>query len=86
MSKTVNPIHWESLDHGPAKVIDLRTLPEEVKVGIIHVALRIAVRVNNGSYDEVPEGSEAEEALGDLSLAVEAVRPHMHPVDLVPAL
>ena len=84
MSTTVNPIHWESFDHGPAKVIDLRTLPEDVKVRIINAALRIAVRVNNGSYDEVPEGSEAEEALGDLSLAVEAVRPYMHVVNLVP--
>lgn len=85
-----NPIHWECYvtkpgkPEGTATVVDLRTLPEDVKVSIIQAALNVGFRFNNGEYENMKEGSAEEDALVDLVVSVEAVREHMHSVNLVP--
>ncbi len=84
MNTPSSPIHWECYSNEPARVVDLRTLPEQVKVEIIQAALNVGFRVNNGQLDAVAEGSEEEKALNDLAISVEAVREHMHAVNLVP--
>lgn len=84
MSNETSPIHWECYSNEPARVVDLRTLPEQVKVEIIKAALNVGFRVNNGQFDTVAEGSEEDEALNDLAISVDAVRSHMHSVNLVP--
>lgn len=84
MTTPASPIHWECYSNEPARVVDLRTLPEQVKVEIIKTALNVGFRVNNGQFDTVAEGSEEDEALNDLAISVEAVREHMHGVNLVP--
>lgn len=84
MNTPANPIHWECYSNEPARVVDLRTLPEQVKVEIIKAALNVGFRVNNGQFDAVAEGSEEEAALNDLAVSVEAVRGHMHAVNLMP--
>ncbi|MCT6720034.1 hypothetical protein [Acidovorax sp. K2F] len=84
MNTPASPIHWECYSKEPARVVDLRTLPEQVKVEIIKAALNVGFRVNNGQFDAVAEGSEEEEALNELAISVEAVREHMHAVNLMP--
>lgn len=84
MNTPASPIHWECYANESARVVDLRTLPEQVKVEIIKAALSVGFRVNNGQFDAVAEGSEEDEALNDLAISVEAVRKHMHPVNLMP--
>ncbi|MFT3815464.1 MAG: hypothetical protein QM740_19150 [Acidovorax sp.] len=84
MSTETSPIHWECYQSEAARVVDLRTLPEQVKVKIIQAALNVGFRVNNGEYEGVQEGSEEADALHDLATSVEAVRAHMHPVNLMP--
>ena len=83
----MNPIHWECSIHPPenAKVIDLRTLPEEIKVSIIQAALNVSLRFNNFDFVGVEEDSEEEDALSNLSKCVDAIRPFMHEASLVPS-
>ena len=84
-----NPIHWECYlkepgkPAGTARVVDLRTIPEDVKVSIIQAALNVSFRFNNGEY-EVEEGSEEEKALEKLTMSVDPVSRHMHAVNLIP--
>lgn len=88
MKSALTPIHWECSVVGMgkpsenARVIDLRTLPEEVKVAIIYAALNVSARYSNGQFDAVQEDSEEDAALADLVCTVEAIRPHMHEVAL----
>lgn len=84
-----NPIHWECYlkepgkPDGAARVVDLRTLPEDVKVSIIQAALNVSFRFKNGEY-EVEEDSEEEEALEKLAMSTDSVSQHMHSVNLIP--
>ncbi|MGC3984797.1 MAG: hypothetical protein QM777_08765 [Pseudorhodoferax sp.] len=82
--KPINPIYWESIAHQHAKVVDLRTLPEDTKVKIIKAALTVAYYYDNGEYCDLPEGSEQEKALEAMVDAVGTVSLHMHEVSLVP--
>lgn len=88
MKSALTPIHWEcyAAENGKpsenARIIDLRTLPEEVKVAIIQAALNVSFRFSNGQFDSVQEDSEEDVALADLACAVESIRPHMHDVAL----
>jgi hypothetical protein len=87
MKSALSPIHWECslVENGKpsenARVVDLRTLPEEIKIAIIQAALNVGFRYHNGEY-ETEEDSEEDAALADLACAVEAIRPHMHDVAL----
>lgn len=86
MSKPINPIHWECFvtePPSPARVVDLRTLPEEIKVPIIQAALNVAYRHDNGDFN-VEEDSEESDALTELAAAVDGVRKHMFQVNLTP--
>ena len=89
MNKPINPIHWECYVTEPgkpvekAKILDLRTLPEEVKVPIIQAALNVALRYDNGDY-ALEEDTEENDAMAELAAAVERVRHHMFQVDLTP--
>lgn len=84
---TFDPIHWECYLTEPgrgtetARVVDLRTLPEGVKVAIIQAALQVAFRYHNGEYD-VEEDSEENDALHELAVSTSHVRDHMHAVNL----
>lgn len=84
MTTPASPIHWECYQNDAARVVDLRTLPEQVKVEIIQAALNVSFRLNNGQFDAVAEGSEEEEALNELAISVDGVRAHMHAVNLMP--
>lgn len=84
MSTETSPIHWECYQKEAARVVDLRTLPEQVKVEIIQAALNVGFRFINGQFDAIAEGSEEEVALNDLAVSVGAVRDHMHSVNLMP--
>lgn len=87
MKTAVNPIHWECYVTEPgqpvekAKVVDLRTLPEEVKCAVLQAALQVGFRYHNGEYD-VDEDSEENEALVELTEAVDLVREYMYEVNL----
>ena len=80
----MNPIHWECSIHPPenAKVIDLRTLPEEVKVAIIKSAIEIGYRYHNGEYGDLTQDSNEDAALAALTESVERIDAYMHPVKL----
>lgn len=80
----INPIHWQCYTGEPAKVVDLRTLPEGVTVAIIQAALNVSFRYNNGQLDVAEEDAETVEALNDLAVAAGAISLHMHEVSLVP--
>lgn len=84
MNTPISPIHWERYGDKPAKVVDLRTLPEDVKVEIIQAALNVAFRHDNGELYEVRVGSPNEKALDHLADKVAAISLHMHEVNLVP--
>lgn len=62
-------------------VVDLRTLPEDVKLNIIQAALGVAFHYGNGSYD-VDEGTDGGIFLENLADATDAIEMHMHPVEL----
>lgn len=79
-----SPIHWEKYDDQHVKVVDVRTLPEDVKVGIIQAALHVAFRYNNGQLDVIEEDPETDRALNDLACAVGRVTSHMHEINPVP--
>jgi len=87
-----SPIHWEcyvvkpGVPEGTANVVDLRTLPEEVKVAIIQAAINVGFRFGNGQFDDLQENSEEEDALAELASAVDEIRPHMHSVNLIPSV
>lgn len=88
MKKAANPIHWECYVTQPgrpaekAKVVDLRTLPEDVKVAILQAALHVGERYDSGDFEGVEEGSEDACALEALAVSARAVRQHMHEVNL----
>ena len=85
-----NPIHWECYVTEPGKpggtatVVDLRTLPEDIKVAIIQAALNVGFRFGGGQFDDLEEDSEEESALVELASAVDLIRPHMHSVNPIP--
>lgn len=84
MNTPISPIHWECCRNEPAKVVDLRTVPEDIKVAIMQAALNVSFRYSNGQLDMVEEDSDTDQALSQLAIAAEQIRPHMHEVSLVP--
>lgn len=84
MSKPINPIHWERYGSQPAKIIDLRTLPEDVKVQIIQAALNVTFHYDSGELFDLEIGSTGDDALESLSDHVAAISLHMHEVNLIP--
>lgn len=92
MKTAVNPIHWECYVTEPgkptekAKVVDLRALPEEVKVSILQAALHVGERYDSGDFEGVEEGSDDAGALEALAVSARAVRHYMHEVNLTTRL
>ena len=85
MSNSINPIYWERTGDNPVQIVDLRTLPEDVKVAVIQAAIRVASEFNSGTCDALTQGSEADKAIANLTEVVENVSQFMHEIpSLVP--
>ncbi len=85
MSLTVNPIHWERTGNEPVQVVDLRTLPEDVKVALMQAAIRVGIDYNGGVFDAVPESSKADIALAEVAAQADNISQFMHEVpSLIP--
>lgn len=82
-SLPITPIYWERTGEEPVRIVDLRTLPEDVKVAIISAAMRVTRLYENGQLDGISEGSNEEESLDWLAEEVAAVTQHMHEVPLL---
>lgn len=78
-----SPIYWERYGDQCAKVVDLRMLPDDVKVAILHAAIQAVAHWGEGDI-EAPELSDAEATMEALVAAVGQVQLHMHPTLLVP--
>lgn len=80
MTATINPIHWERRGDGPMQVIDLHTLPEDVKVALMKAAIRISFDVEAGSVSADASSDIAEEGLDELVAVVNNMSQFMHEV------
>lgn len=80
MSNRINPIHWERRDGEPTQAVDLRTLPEDVKVAIMKAAIRVAVDVEAGAVTTVDSSDLAEEGLDELVDVINNMSQFMHEV------
>lgn len=58
-------------------VLDVRTLPEEVKCEIMMAAFVVATHYGNGDID-IPNGEEAVAAFNALQKATDRIDAHMH--------
>lgn len=79
----ISPIHWERYGDKPAKVVDVRTLPEDVKVAIIKAAIAVTFRYENGEYS-TEEDTPQDDTIAWLAEKVGSIAQHMHEVSLVP--
>lgn len=85
MSTQINPIYWERTNREPVQVIDVRTLPEDVKTAIIIAAATVAHDFRAHQFDDLPKDSTGHESLSELSAVVENMHSFMHEVHtLVP--
>lgn len=80
-----SPIYWEQSGECPVKVVDVRTLPENVKVAIIQAAIRVGALHEGCAFETIAEGTEQHDALASLAKATAAIGAYMHSVrSLVP--
>jgi hypothetical protein len=85
VSNRINPIHWERTGNNPVQVVDLRTLPEDVKVALMQAAIRVGINYNGGAYDSIAEDSQQDIALAEVAAQIENISTFMHEVpSLVP--
>lgn len=81
----MNPIYTISTHDSAGKkmhAIDLRSLPEDVKINIIKAALGVVFHYKNGSYG-VDEDTSGGALMDDLAKTTDAIEAFMHEVALV---
>ncbi|MFN9476393.1 hypothetical protein [Acidovorax sp.] len=86
MSTPINPIYWERTGKEPVQVIDVRTLPEDVKTAIILAATSVAKEFDAGVLAALGLGRHELASLTELSEVVANMHSFMHELPgLVPA-
>lgn len=78
MSNRINPIYWERTGKEPVQVIDVRTLPEDVKTAIILAATNVAKEFDAGVFAALQLDSQQIDSLTELSEVVENMHSFMH--------
>lgn len=84
MSKPINPIHWERYGNERLRFVDLRTIPEDLKVEILQAALDVAGLHDNGELYDLRVNSPEADVLEKLASRVSHISQFMHEVDITP--
>lgn len=84
MKTPANPIHWERYGNERLRFVDLRTIPEDLKVEILQAALDVAGLHDNGELYDLQVNSSEAYALELLASRVSYISQFMHEVDITP--
>jgi len=86
VNATINPIYWERTGNNPVQVVDLRTLPEDVKMAIILAATNVAKEFDADVFAALGLDRHELASLTELSEVVANMHSFMHEMPgLVPA-
>ena len=86
MSNRINPIYWERTGKEPVQIIDVRTLPEDVKTAIILAATNVAKEFDADVFAALELDRHELASLTELSEVVANMHSFMHEMPgLVPA-
>ncbi|MHC3432834.1 hypothetical protein [Delftia lacustris] len=84
MSKPINPIHSERYGNERLRFVDLRAIPEDLKVEILQAALDVAGLHDNGELYDLQVNSPEADVLEQLASRVSHISRFMHEVDITP--